>query len=65
VANALAEVGLAMPGIERVAIKHDPANPASGRVAEKAGFVKVDEVAVEARAPGQTGIEWVWERRRP
>ena len=63
VTEALAEVGLSMPGIERVAIKHDPANPASGRVAEKAGFVRVGEVPADIKAPGQTGSEYVWERR--
>ena len=32
-ATALARLGLSMPGIERVAINHDAANPASGVVA--------------------------------
>lgn len=63
VADTLAAVGLALPGIERVAIKHDPANPASGRVAEKAGFTRAGETPAEVRAPGQTGVEWIWERR--
>jgi ribosomal-protein-serine acetyltransferase len=63
-ARALAEVALGLPGVDRVAIKHDLANPASGRVAEKAGFVHVGAVDVEPTAPGQTGVEWVWERRR-
>jgi RimJ/RimL family protein N-acetyltransferase len=63
VAGALAEAALALPGIDRAAIKHDPANPASGRVAEKAGFVHVGEVAHEATAPGETGMHWIWERR--
>jgi ribosomal-protein-serine acetyltransferase len=62
-ARALAEIALTMPGIRRVAIKHDLANPASGRVAEKAGFVHVGAVDTEPAAPGQTGVEWVWERR--
>ena len=37
-AGALAEAGAGLDGIERIAIKHDIANPASGRVAEKLGF---------------------------
>jgi len=62
-AMALTEVGLQVPGVERIAIKHDVANPASGRVAAKSGFTRVDRVPTEARAPGQTGVELVWERR--
>jgi RimJ/RimL family protein N-acetyltransferase len=63
-AAALADAGLALPGVDRVAIKHDPANLASGRVAEKAGFTRVGEILAEKTAPGMTGVEWVWERRR-
>jgi ribosomal-protein-serine acetyltransferase len=63
VARALADAALALPGIDRAAIKHDPANPASGRVAEKAGFVHVGEVAHEPTAPAETGVHWIWERR--
>jgi ribosomal-protein-serine acetyltransferase len=62
-ASSLAEVGLAQPGIERVVIKHDAANVASGRVAAKAGFTRVDEEAYEPKAPGQTGVMVSWERR--
>jgi RimJ/RimL family protein N-acetyltransferase len=64
VAAALAEAGLALPGVARVAIKHDRANAASGRVAEKAGFVRVGEAASEDAAPGATGVDWIWERHR-
>jgi RimJ/RimL family protein N-acetyltransferase len=63
VADALAQAALALPGIDRAAIRHDPANPASGRVAEKAGFVQVGEVAHEPTAPAETGVHWIWERR--
>jgi RimJ/RimL family protein N-acetyltransferase len=63
VASALAEAALALPGIDRAAIRHDPANAASGRVADKAGFVHVGEVVHEPTAPGETGTHWVWERR--
>jgi ribosomal-protein-serine acetyltransferase len=54
-----------MPGIERVAVRHDVANPASGRVAEKAGFTKARTIETDVEAPGQTGVELVWERQRP
>ena len=64
VAGALARVALALPGIERVVIKHDAANPASGRVAAKAGFTEVERVQVEPMAPGDSGLDVIWERRR-
>lgn len=63
-ANALADTGLRIPGVERILIKQDVANPASGRVAARAGFLEVEKVETEIRAPGQTGLEQVWERRR-
>ncbi|HSS68007.1 MAG TPA: GNAT family N-acetyltransferase [Nocardioidaceae bacterium] len=63
VARALADAALALPGINRAAIKHDPANGASGRVAEKAGFTHVGEIAHEPTAPGETGVHWIWELR--
>lgn len=62
VATALARVALTMPGIERVFIKHDAANPASGRVAAKAGFTEVERVESEPTAPGHSGLDVVWER---
>lgn len=58
-AEALAEIGLAQPGVETVVIRHDAANLASGRVAEKAGFVRVATVAVT----DGSGLEVRWERR--
>jgi RimJ/RimL family protein N-acetyltransferase len=62
-ATALARLGLSMPGIERVAINHDAANPASGAVAAKAGFTEVARVERERQAPGESRIEVVWELR--
>jgi ribosomal-protein-serine acetyltransferase len=62
-ARALADVALSLPGVDRAAIRHDVANPASGRVAEKAGFARVGEVVKEPSAPGETGVDWIWERR--
>lgn len=59
VAQTLATVGLAQPGIETVVIRHDAANVASGRVAEKAGFIRIGSVDV---ADG-SGVEVRWERR--
>jgi ribosomal-protein-serine acetyltransferase len=53
-----------MPGVERVVIKHDAANGASGAVAAKAGFTEVERVEREPQAPGESGIDVVWELRR-
>ena len=61
--TALAKVGLRVAGIERVAIKHDLANTASGRVAAKAGFTQVAQIETEPQAAGETGIQLLWERR--
>lgn len=64
-AAALADIALALPGIERVVIRHDPANPASGRVAANAGFTRAGEMPSLPTAPGHTGVEWLWERQAP
>jgi len=63
-ASALTEAGLGQPGIERVEIHHDVDNPASGRVAAKAGFHEVGLIEVEMKAPGDSGTHLVWARRR-
>ena len=57
---ALTQVGLAQPGIDRVEIRHDADNPASGRVAAKAGFQEVGRIDVEKNAPGESGTMVVW-----
>ncbi|PWU44242.1 N-acetyltransferase [Micromonospora globispora] len=62
--TALTRVALALPGIDRVAIRHDVANVASGAVAAKAGFTEVERARREPEAPGETGVDVVWERRR-
>jgi ribosomal-protein-alanine N-acetyltransferase len=51
-ALALAEWGLAQPGVERVVSRCDPANEPSVRVLEKAGFVRIGE------ADGMLLWEW-------
>ena len=63
-ATALAEAGLAQPGIHRVQINHDIDNPASGRVAAKAGFHEVGPIEVTKKAPSDSGTHLVWVRRR-
>jgi RimJ/RimL family protein N-acetyltransferase len=61
--DALTRVALVLPGVERVAIRHDVANAASAAVAAKAGFVEVSRVDREPEAPGETGTDVVRERR--
>jgi len=61
--EALTRVAFTLPGIERVAIRHDVANAASGAVAAKAGFGEVGRVASEPEAPGETGTDVIRERR--
>jgi ribosomal-protein-serine acetyltransferase len=62
--DALAQVALTLPGIDRVAVRHDVTNAASAAVAAKAGFTEVARVAREPEAPGETGTDVVRERRR-
>jgi RimJ/RimL family protein N-acetyltransferase len=61
--EALARVALALPGVQRVTIRHDVTNAASAAVAAKAGFIEVARVAKEPQAPGETGTEVHRERR--
>ena len=63
--TAVTRVALAMPGVDRVAIRHDVANPASGAVAAKAGFTEVERRQRKPEAPGETGVDVIWERRDP
>lgn len=65
VALVLAEAGLGEPGIDRVEIHHDLDNPASGRVAAKAGFREAGRLRVEKKAPCDSGTHLVWARRLP
>ncbi len=46
-------------------IRHDLANGASGRVAEKLGFGEIDRVAVEVMAEGESGVDLIRELIRP
>jgi RimJ/RimL family protein N-acetyltransferase len=61
-AAALTEAALALPGIDRVEIRHDVANKASQRVPEKLGFELVGEVpsSPDMIAPGDSGTVKVW-----
>jgi ribosomal-protein-serine acetyltransferase len=63
--TAMTRLALALPGVDRVAIRHDVANPASGVVAAKAGFREAERLHREPEAPGETGVDVIWERRDP
>ncbi|MBG0814214.1 GNAT family N-acetyltransferase [Planomonospora sp. ID82291] len=62
--EALTGEGLALPGIERIVIKHDATNHASGAVPRRLGYRQVGRVSREPVAPGESGVEVVWEIRR-
>jgi ribosomal-protein-serine acetyltransferase len=61
--NALTRVALTLPGIDRVAIRHDAANAASAAVAAKAGFVEVERINREPQTPDETGTDVIRQRR--
>lgn len=63
-AGLLTGAGLAVDGITAVRIHHDAANGASGRVAEKNGYVEIQRFDTTIDNPGECGVEVVWERRR-
>jgi RimJ/RimL family protein N-acetyltransferase len=60
--DTLSRVALTLPGIERVAIRHDVANAASAAVAAKAGFIQIERIEREPQAPGETGTDIIRER---
>jgi ribosomal-protein-serine acetyltransferase len=59
-ATALIREAFTLPDIDRVEIIHDAANAASGRLAERLGFVEVGRRIVEPDAPAKTGVDVVW-----
>jgi RimJ/RimL family protein N-acetyltransferase len=61
--KALTRAALDLPGVERVAIRHDAANSASAAVAVKAGFAEVGRVGKEPKASGETGTSVIREHR--
>ncbi len=55
-----------MPFVAWTTMDHDVDNPASGRVAVKAGFHELGPVeSSEKKAPGDSGTHLVWACRRP
>ena len=56
----LVSVAFDQPEIDRLEIHHDAANAPSETVARKLGFTQLREVAVEPRAPLETGVDRIW-----
>jgi ribosomal-protein-serine acetyltransferase len=61
--DAVTRVALTLPGIDRVAIRHDAANARSAAVAERTGFAEVERRTAKAETSSQSGTEIVRERR--
>lgn len=64
-AAVLVEAAWKLEHVERIVIRHDLANAASARVAEKLGFLEIDRVAVEVTAAGESGVDVIRELVRP
>ncbi|MBB2947445.1 RimJ/RimL family protein N-acetyltransferase [Actinoplanes lutulentus] len=61
--RVLARVALTLPGIERVIIRYDAENVASGKVAEKAGFTETQRITLDPETPIGSGTEIIRELR--
>ncbi|MDT0343652.1 GNAT family N-acetyltransferase [Streptomyces litchfieldiae] len=61
-AAALVRQGFLLPDIDRIEIRHDAANRASGAVALRLGFTEVERVQAPEGpvAPGEVGVDVVW-----
>ena len=60
----LTEVGFALPGIDRMVIRHDPANVGSATVAAKAGYTVTEPTERDRLAPGGFEHDVIRERLR-
>lgn len=63
-ARLLADAALTLEDVSSVEIHHDARNVASGRVAERAGFVRAATYAREPEAPADSGVAVRWVRVR-
>ncbi|WP_328361306.1 GNAT family N-acetyltransferase [Streptomyces sp. NBC_00445] len=61
-AAALVDAGKGIPDVDRIEIRHDEANPASGAVARRLGFAEVERVREPdgPDAPGEVGVTVIW-----
>jgi RimJ/RimL family protein N-acetyltransferase len=63
--RALANVALALPGVDRVEVHCDEANEKSAAIAQRLGFHLARTEPVEAKAPAERGRQMVWVLERP
>jgi len=63
-ARQLCGRAFAAPSTDRVEIRHDRANAASGGVPAKLGFERAGERRRPPQAPGEEGVEWIWRLTR-
>jgi ribosomal-protein-serine acetyltransferase len=64
-AGALTEAGFGLPGTDRVEIKHDMNNAASGQIPRKLGFARVATAPGEfPRAAADSGTTVIWRQVR-
>jgi ribosomal-protein-serine acetyltransferase len=60
-AGALTTFAFAIPGVDRVEIRHDKANVASAGVPRRLGYTYMGESADPVDAPGEVGINCRWQ----
>ncbi len=63
--RAVLPVAFDVDGAARVMIRCDKANSRSAAIAQRLGFVLVDEETFEVEAPAQSGRMLVWELSKP
>lgn len=63
--GALTDIGLGLPGIERIEIHCDEANAASAAIPRRLGY-RLDRIDDhEPQAPAETGRRMIWVKSRP
>lgn len=60
-AAALTSAALEQPGIDRVEIRHDTANEASGLIPKSLGYRMIREEEQQPQAPAEVGITRIWQ----
>ncbi len=58
--RGLTSRGFAIPGIDRIEIRHSKSNTRSSRIPEALGYVMVGEQVREPVAPAEAGVDCIW-----